>query len=198
MPKDFNTFYEQAGFDLDKMKHEYDNLVFQKQLQPPDSLMKLDGEWITVGVAELLIKELRSTIKLLQEENEKLSKVAPMKLKVAKKTVVFDFDGVIHSYTSGWQGETVIPDPPVPWIRETIRDLREDGYKVVVVSTRAKNIDGCDAIYGYLNKHEIEVDDVTWTKPPAICYIDDRAICFDGQASTLVEKVKNFKTWQER
>ncbi len=29
-----------------------------------------------------------------------------------KQTVVFDFDGVIHSYTSGWKGATVIPDPP--------------------------------------------------------------------------------------
>lgn len=35
-----------------------------------------------------------------------------------KPTVVFDFDGVIHSYTSGWKGATEIPDPPVPGVRE--------------------------------------------------------------------------------
>lgn len=28
-------------------------------------------------------------------------------------TVSFDFDGVIHSYRSGWKGAAVIPDPPV-------------------------------------------------------------------------------------
>lgn len=25
-----------------------------------------------------------------------------------------DFDGVCHSYTSGWKGAAVIPDPAVP------------------------------------------------------------------------------------
>ena len=51
-----------------------------------------------------------------------------------KPTVVFDFDGVIHSYTSGWKGTTEIPDPPVPGIREAIEHIRLAGYRVVVVS----------------------------------------------------------------
>lgn len=41
--------------------------------------------------------------------------------------VVLDFDGVIHAYTSGWKGLTVIPDPPVPGIREAIRDIMDTG-----------------------------------------------------------------------
>ena len=32
---------------------------------------------------------------------------------MTKPTLVLDFDGVIHSYTSGWKGADVIPDPPV-------------------------------------------------------------------------------------
>lgn len=44
-----------------------------------------------------------------------------------KPTVVFDFDGVIHSYKSGWKGAGVIPDPVVPGIREAIGQLQEHG-----------------------------------------------------------------------
>ena len=44
-----------------------------------------------------------------------------------KPTVVFDFDGVIHSYTSGWKGVAEIPDPPVPGIGEAIAELRQLG-----------------------------------------------------------------------
>ena len=44
------------------------------------------------------------------------------------RTVVFDFDGVIHSYTSGWLGETTIPDPPVPGIREALKEIHDAGY----------------------------------------------------------------------
>lgn len=113
-----------------------------------------------------------------------------------KKTVVFDFDGVIHSYTSGWKGDTVIPDPPVPGIKEAIADIMED-YIVVVVSTRCATEDGKAAIEAWLHKYGIEVDEVTKEKPPAICYIDDRAICFDGIADLLKAKIEAFQPWYQ-
>lgn len=111
------------------------------------------------------------------------------------KTVVFDFDGVIHSYTSGWQGAGNIPDPPVHGIREAIQNIRIAGYRVVVVSTRCSTHIGMGAVRYYLRHHGIAVDDVMCEKPPAICYIDDRAIRFDGHPETLLEKVQNFNPW---
>ena len=114
------------------------------------------------------------------------------------KTIVFDFDGVIHSYVSGWQGVDVIPDKPIEGIVDTINQLRSDGYKVVVHSTRCKETKGLVAIQSWLSKYNIVVDDVSATKPPAFVYVDDRAICFDGNCNTLVSKIKNFKTWQQK
>lgn len=111
------------------------------------------------------------------------------------KTVVFDFDGVIHSYKSGWQGETTIPDPPVQGIREAISSIRSAGYAVVVVSTRCSTNAGMKAVNDYLCHNGIVVDSVMREKPPAVCYIDDRAICFDGDSKSLLGKIEKFKPW---
>lgn len=116
---------------------------------------------------------------------------------MSKQTVVFDFDGVIHSYTSGWQGVGVIPDLPVPGIKEAIDNIRAAGYEVVVVSTRCSTREGLKAVRDYLWEHRIKVDAVKMEKPPAIVYIDDRAICFDGHPETLLAKIVNFTPWNK-
>lgn len=118
---------------------------------------------------------------------------------MSKKTVVFDFDGVIHSYKSGYQGITCIPDEPVEGIEGVLRELHNSGYEIVVVSSRCRVDVGLYAIEDYLIKHQLSqyVDRICKEKPPAIVYIDDRAICFDGNTEGLVDKVKNFKTYME-
>jgi len=113
------------------------------------------------------------------------------------QTVAFDFDGVIHSYTSGWWGVAAILDPPVPGIKEAIDEIRAAGYKVVVVSSRCESHFGIYEINRWLTKHGITVDGIQAEKPPAIVYIDDRAICFDGDPSVLLGKIKNFRPWMK-
>ena len=113
-----------------------------------------------------------------------------------RPTVVFDFDGVIHSYTSGWQGSDAAT-PPVSGIKEAIDHIRAAGYRVVVVSTRCRSVEGQYAIARWLRENGIEVDNITSEKPPAVCYVDDRAITFDGHPETLLERIVNFQPWYQ-
>jgi hypothetical protein len=114
-----------------------------------------------------------------------------------KPTVIFDFDGVINSYSSGWTGADSTPDPPVNGIREAIAQIRRY-YRVVVVSSRCYHPGGIEAIRAWLGKYDIAVDDVTDEKPPAKVIVDDRAINFDGNAAVLLEKINKFQPWTKR
>jgi hypothetical protein len=107
-------------------------------------------------------------------------------------TICLDFDGVIHSYQSGWQGEAVIADPPIHKVDVAIKKLRKD-YRVVVFSARCRSDEGVEAIRAWLAKHHIEVDDVCREKPPAHIYVDDRAVRFDGDWDQTIADINLFK-----
>ena len=52
------------------------------------------------------------------------------------KILCLDFDGVIHSFTSGWRGAGIIPDPPVPGALDFIKDATGEfvlGFALLVV-----------------------------------------------------------------
>lgn len=109
------------------------------------------------------------------------------------KTICFDFDGVIHSYKSGWVSVDVIPDPPVEGIKDVLAAIHrsKDKPKIVIHSTRCSTPKGIAAIWGWLIKWDLAlfIDDVVATKPPAVIYIDDRGYHFDGNTIDLINKI---------
>ncbi|KKM96190.1 hypothetical protein LCGC14_1180580 [marine sediment metagenome] len=101
----------------------------------------------------------------------------------AKKTIAIDFDGVIHAYSKGWQ-EGVIYDEPVEGVIEALVKLSKD-YKLVIYTTRVnteyfpENDAQMLMIKNWLRRNLMDANiEVTDRKPPAIAYIDDRAIRF--------------------
>jgi len=70
-----------------------------------------------------------------------------------KKILLFDFDGVIHSYESGWKGARVIPDGPVPGAIECLIELVLDGrYEVCIYSSRSSQRGGKRAMKRWLRE----------------------------------------------
>lgn len=109
-----------------------------------------------------------------------------------RRTVCLDFDGVVHSYRSGWRGALVIPDPPIHGTEEAIARLRQQ-YRVVIYSARCRTEEGRQAIEAWLRKHGIEVDEVCEHKPPALVYVDDRAIPFRGDWDQVISDIRQFR-----
>ncbi len=69
------------------------------------------------------------------------------------KILCIDFDGVLHSYSSGWKGVDTIPDPPVDgaieWLRALIDDPRFDPQVYSSRSKERKRVTWGDALDTY-------------------------------------------------
>lgn len=115
------------------------------------------------------------------------------------RTLCFDFDGVVNSYTSGWKGPDVIPDPPVPGMAEAFHRLLSLGWQIVVQSSRARYPGGREAIKAYMRMHGFPEVPVTSEKHPAELYIDDRGLRFDGSVPALLDAIEGWAgPWHKR
>ncbi len=127
----------------------------------------------------------------------------------AWKILCLDFDGVIHAYTQGWQGATVIPEEPVPGAIQFILSALRD-FSVHIYSNRC-NLPGgieamCEWLVHYIHaEHPFSMTEYDaariveqlWfdkLKPPAWLTIDDRAFQFRGCWPDLAY-ISQFQPW---
>lgn len=135
-----------------------------------------------------------------------------------KPILCLDFDGVLHSYTSGWKGAANIPDPPVakmvPFLENALAE-----FDVQIFSSRSHQEGGIDAMRAWLTTHVTRHFDCEnhggapreaerayailgaisfpLEKPPAMVTIDDRAIQFEGEWPSIAW-LKAFQPWYKR
>jgi phosphoglycolate phosphatase-like HAD superfamily hydrolase len=121
------------------------------------------------------------------------------KLNNSRRTIAIDFDGVIAEY-DGYRGRDALGEPRLD-VREALRELRSEGWKIVVHTTRGEH-----EILAYLAHHGIPFDEINRNsdyntagpKPVADLYWDDRAVCYSGDARKDLPLIRSFKTWSGR
>lgn len=143
-----------------------------------------------------------------------------------KPVLCLDFDGVLHSYGSGWKGPCEIPDLPVPGAMEALLEYTE-AFTVCIYSSRSKEPGGIDAMKAWIwfymewllvpdtvddDADEMEGEGLATrkrvqaafasihfplAKPAAFFTIDDRALCFAGEFPPAAE-LKAFKPWNRK
>jgi hypothetical protein len=122
-------------------------------------------------------------------------------LSTPTKLICFDFDGVIHSYTSGWNGVAKLPDLPVVGSKAFLETLvLTKNVKVAIFSCRNRYLRGRRAMKKYLVE-QVGLSPIIakqikfpWFKPAAVVFIDDRGFLFEGEFPS-VETLLNFKPW---
>lgn len=110
--------------------------------------------------------------------------------------ILIDLDGVIHSYEEGWKDGSLYGDV-IQGAKETIDKLSID-YEIVIFTSRlsqeAQNEETIKEqkrlISEWLGKNNVYFDHITADKLPAILYIDDNAIRFDGNWEEVLENLK--------
>lgn len=127
---------------------------------------------------------------------------------MGKPILCLDFDGVVHSYDSGWKGADVIPDPPVEGAIAFMLEALNH-FDVVIFSSRSHQPGGTLAMQRWLRGHAGAawyespagpgLEDVRFAseKPSAMVTIDDRALTFEGTWPGM-DELKAFKPWNKR
>ena len=107
-------------------------------------------------------------------------------------TLAIDFDGVIHDHNLGFHDGTCYGEP-IKGAIEAIKLLSKK-YTIIIFTCKA-NPDrplingktGTELVWDWLKKHNIDkyIKNVTYNKPNALFYIDDKAIHFNNWNNIL-------------
>jgi len=114
------------------------------------------------------------------------------------RTVCIDFDGVLYDYQGWVEPPSYLPERPVPGAVEFCH-LAVQHFKVVVCSARFKYEGVLESAYTWLFNYGFPAGEMvlTYEKPLAFIYIDDRGWTFKGLFPTMSE-LNSFMTWQEK
>lgn len=99
---------------------------------------------------------------------------------MGKPILCLDFDGVVHSYTSGWKGVEFVADPPVPGALEFIVKALPH-FEVHIFSSRSGQRGGRAAMKNWLLNQYLGLSRAKASAPEWwVRHVDQEGILNDG------------------
>ena len=130
----------------------------------------------------------------------KKNKFLEMVKDTEKNQLGLDFDGVIYKNSKGFHDGTMY-DEPLDDAIESLKYLNEMlGYDLVIYTCKANperplvnGKTGIELVWEWLEKYGVKdnIKDVTYIKPNAVAYIDDKGITFSnwGDCIKQIERI---------
>ena len=113
-----------------------------------------------------------------------------------ENNIAVDFDGVIHTFNKGWYDGTCYGEP-IEGSLEALKKLSKK-YSIIIFTAKVRpdrplvnGKTGHELVEEWLEKYDMlgYVDDITWEKPRAEYYIDDKGLHFNNNWNEILEEV---------
>jgi hypothetical protein len=159
----------------------------------------IDGAGFTCPTISKKAKERRfESLGIESEVDEQVvhNQQVPPGLENELNTLAVDFDGVVHTFDKGWHDGTCYGEP-IKGSLDSLKCLAED-WRLVIFSAKVKPdrplVDGktgYELVDEWLTKHGVRdiIDEITFEKPRADYYIDDKAIEFTDNWDEIVRRL---------
>ena len=108
---------------------------------------------------------------------------------MAKRTILIDLDGVLNTYTGGFDPNYI---PPLKDDAEMFLAQLVEVFDLKLFTTRS-----VEMVENYCVDNNIRqyFSEITNIKKPAWLIIDDRCLNFDGNYQNMIMKILDFKPW---
>jgi len=108
-----------------------------------------------------------------------------MSTEISKRTVVIDLDACLADY-DGWDVHGDFPGPPRIDVVSGLMKLKQKSFVIGILTTRNTELvkkwiakHGLNDLIDFVNDNPYQPEGCSH-KPIAFCYIDDRAVRYDG------------------